>query len=48
MQELREKNWKAMDALDKTEKSCSDKVQKAVKETKVNQHKNFIAFVKNN
>ena len=32
--ELREKNWKAMDALDKTEKSCSDKVQKAVKETK--------------
>lgn len=45
MQELREKNWKAMDALDKTEKSCSDKVQKAVKETKVNQHKNFIAFV---
>lgn len=46
MQELREKNWKAMDALDKTEKSCSDKVQKAVKETKVNQHKNFIAFVK--
>ncbi|XP_052105331.1 kinectin-like isoform X7 [Mytilus californianus] len=32
--DLREKNWKAMDALDKTEKSCSDKVQKAVKETK--------------
>ena len=30
-----------MDALDKTEKSCSDKVQKAVKETKVKTKQNF-------
>jgi len=32
---LREKNWKAMDALEKTEKSVSDKVQSAIKEKRV-------------
>ncbi|XP_060553042.1 ribosome-binding protein 1-like isoform X3 [Ruditapes philippinarum] len=30
--ELREKNWKAMDALEKSEKSVSEKVQSAIKE----------------
>lgn len=30
--ELREKNWKAMDALEKSEKSVSQKVQSAIKE----------------
>ncbi|KAK3576275.1 hypothetical protein CHS0354_036010 [Potamilus streckersoni] len=32
--DLREKNWKAMDALEKSEKSLSEKVQSALKSTK--------------
>lgn len=34
-----------MDALDKTEKSCSDKVKKAVKETKVNSQNCHHGFI---
>lgn len=34
-QELREKNWKAMEALEKAEKSAAEKVDKFLKSSRV-------------